>query len=311
MLSPNVVKTRIEEKNNNKLLNAHDYKGADIKNLQVECGCCHSVFITSYSAIMNGNGMCAKCGQESSKRTIRENIKKYYHIFLEICKEMGYVVLSTIDEYKDSSTKLRFICPKHGEQAVSYAKFSIGERCPICGKENMKRSTLSSEIVEERINSVNNNTLLNPHDYYRNNVCNLRILCSCGNEYTTSLSSYESGYNRCPQCSKNTSKGELIIKEYLENNGINFEQQYKFDDCRDVRPLPFDFYLKQYNTIIEFDGQLHYLPIFGEEQLKYTQYHDSIKNDYCKTNNINIIRIPYWNGDKIEEILDLKLNINI
>ena len=36
---------------------------------------------------------------------------------------------------------------------------------------------------------------------------------------------------------------------------------------------------------------------------------DTIKNDYCKKNNINLIRIPYWEFDNIEKILNRELNL--
>ena len=49
----------------------------------------------------------------------------------------------------------------------------------------------------------------------------------------------------------------------------------------------------------------------AEEQLRIVQYHDAIKTQYCKDNNIPLIRIPYWERknlecflmDKIKEII--------
>ena len=100
-------------------------------------------------------------------------------------------------------------------------------------------------------------------------------------------------------------------KKYLEKNNILFEQEKWFSDCRDVKPLPFDFYLPDYNTIIEFDGEQHYKQgHFTHSHLSYTQAHDVIKNEYCKNNNIRLIRIPYWNINNIEEILENKLLIS-
>lgn len=67
-----------------------------------------------------------------------------------------------------------------------------------------------------------------------------------------------------------------------------------FDDCIDKKPLQFDFYLIKENKIIEFDGEGHFMPIFGEESFKGTQKRDKIKDIYCIKNNIPILRIPYW-----------------
>ena len=109
----------------------------------------------------------------------------------------------------------------------------------------------------------------------------------------------------CPECVN--SKGETIISEYLKENNINYISEYTFDDCRNKRPLPFDFYLPDYNLLIEYDGEQHFEPVDffgGEEQFEYQKYNDNIKNTYCIKNNINLIRIPYWDFDNIEKILD-------
>jgi hypothetical protein len=81
-----------------------------------------------------------------------------------------------------------------------------------------------------------------------------------------------------------------------------FEREKKFDGCRGVRQmLPFDFYLPNHNTLIEFDGKQHYIPVnfFGcsDKQAQKTHleliFNDNIKEKYCIENNIRLIRIPY------------------
>ena len=60
--------------------------------------------------------------------------------------------------------------------------------------------------------------------------------------------------------------------------------------------MPFDFYLPELNICVEFDGIQHFKPIKyfgGEKTLKITQKHDKMKNEYCKENNIHLIRIKY------------------
>ena len=88
-----------------------------------------------------------------------------------------------------------------------------------------------------------------------------------------------------------------MIRQWLINNGIEYEYQKSFADCRDKRSLPFDFYLPEYNVCIEYDGKQHYESIEyfgGEESFAYTQRHDEIKNQYCADNNIKLLRIPYF-----------------
>ena len=102
----------------------------------------------------------------------------------------------------------------------------------------------------------------------------------------------------------NESRGEKIISENLEKLNINYIREKKFNNCRDQMLLPFDFYLPNYNICIEYDGIGHFIPIKhwgGIKHLKYVQYHDKIKTDFCKKNKINLIRISY--KDNIDNII--------
>ncbi|HFD2033426.1 TPA: hypothetical protein ACF2DD_002003 [Clostridium perfringens] len=115
-------------------------------------------------------------------------------------------------------------------------------------------------------------------------------------------------YN-CPIC--NISKGEKAIRLYLENSNIDFVQEYRFEGCKYKYTLPFDFYIEEYNLCIEFDGEQHYKALKhfgGDKKLKITQKRDKVKNKYCKDNNINLLRIPYYELDEIENILDEELD---
>ena len=76
--------------------------------------------------------------------------------------------------------------------------------------------------------------------------------------------------------------------------------------------LFFDFYIPKLNMVIEYDGIQHFEPVFRkgvtkEKSVKLfedSKIRDSIKNDYCKNNNIFLLRISYKDFDKIEEILN-------
>ena len=66
--------------------------------------------------------------------------------------------------------------------------------------------------------------------------------------------------------------------------------------------MRFDFYLPDYNRLIEFDGEQHYHANGGwsnENNLALVQERDKIKNEYALSHNIPLVRIPYWERDKI------------
>ena len=75
-------------------------------------------------------------------------------------------------------------------------------------------------------------------------------------------------------------------------------------------PLPFDFYLHDYNVCIEYDGIQHFKPIEyfgGEEAFQKRQLNDKIKTEYCIDNHITLIRLPYTLSE--DEIKNIVLNI--
>ena len=98
------------------------------------------------------------------------------------------------------------------------------------------------------------------------------------------------------------SKGEISVRNFLTKHNIEFEEQKRFKDCKDKQTLPFDFYVPKYKLCIEFDGLQHFKKIkwsnsmteeTSEMNFKYIQNHDQIKNNYCKSHNINLLRIKY------------------
>ena len=108
------------------------------------------------------------------------------------------------------------------------------------------------------------------------------------------------------------SHGEIRVETYLKKKNINYVWQKKFDHCKNINHLPFDFFLPDYNTIVEFDGIQHHKAVKrfgGEEGLTKTKKHDEIKNNYCKNNNISIIRLT--NDDLINNVIEWELDIEL
>jgi hypothetical protein len=119
--------------------------------------------------------------------------------------------------------------------------------------------------------------------------------------------------NGIQSCGCIVSKGEREISQCLDSLKIKYEKEKTFKDC--INPntgyeLRFDFFLPDYNCCIEYDGEQHYETVDyfgGEDALTDTQYRDNIKNNFCKENNIKLIRIPYTEYNKINNNFILKL----
>lgn len=110
----------------------------------------------------------------------------------------------------------------------------------------------------------------------------------------------------CPTCAE--PRGERTIRDYLEINNIQYEPQKRFEECRYIRPLVFDYFLPEYNMLIEYDGMQHYKPIQyfgGEEAFIEQQERDNIKNEFARETGKVLLRIPYTvTGDNIDKELN-------
>lgn len=141
-----------------------------------------------------------------------------------------------------------------------------------------------------------------------------KIKCqNCGQE--RSVSAREIFQNKIPICfceNNSFSKGENKIYHILNSLKINFKQQKKYEDLRSEHNvnLRFDFFLEDYNTVIEYQGIQHYEPVEyfgGLDNLIACQQRDTLKRQYCNEHNIKLIEIPYWDYDKLNEAYILEL----
>lgn len=127
--------------------------------------------------------------------------------------------------------------------------------------------------------------------------------CECGKEKDVLGTSLRSGRSLSCGLHSNISKGNVKIADILDQANIFYEIQKKFSTCKDIKELPFDFFVNN-EYLIEYDGQHHFKKdsIFNYE---YTHKHDLLKSQWCKRNNIPLIRIPYthYKDLKLEDLL--------
>ena len=99
---------------------------------------------------------------------------------------------------------------------------------------------------------------------------------------------------------------DQVIK-ILKKFKIKFQREKTFSDLKHGL-FRFDFYLSDYNIIIEVDGEQHFKPIYGRQSFLKGQEHDRRKNSYCLANNIPLYRIPYWDIKNLKEPTDIFTN---
>lgn len=290
-------------------------KGSHSK-VKVKCDFCGKVkdvvWKDYYSYSKNNDKYaCSKCRQtKTSQNNLVERQEKLYSSAIAFCEEKGYRLLSNKKDIKNSNTIVDYICPYHGVKHTKIYALVLKHGCDQC---KIKEQKLNIDRLN-KIFSERHIKCLNLEQYTDSTTKNLIVVCpECGEEFITSYNSLMSvSQQRCPTCSKSESQGEYRIRKYLDSYNINYIQEHSFQGCSYKHILFFDFYIPDMNIAIEYDGIQHFEPVLingisKKESLnnfKESKIRDSIKDNYCKSNNIFLLRISYKDFNKIEEILD-------
>lgn len=194
-------------------------------------------------------------------------------------------------------------CGKEFDAIGTRIKSGAVKSCGCLHKEHAAHSYI--DITNQRFGKL---VALYPVGVNKGRTIMWHCQCDCGNECDIDGSLLRRGITNSCGCLR-SSKGEFKIQQILEDNNISFEKEKTFEDCKDKRLLPFDFYIDN-KYIIEYDGVQHFESSTGsmwntENKVQITQEHDNIKNQYCKVNNIPIIRIPYthYNDLYLEDLM--------
>ena len=251
----------------------------------------HGEFEQSPHSHFMGSG-CQKCGGV---------YKPNSYEFIEKAKAIhGDKYDYSLVEYNKMFEKIQIICQKHGVfKQTPNAHINQKSGCQKCVGQNKT----TEEFIKEA-KQIHGDK----YDYslveYNNSKIKIKIICSKHGVFKQAPNRHILG-DGCPICRE--SKGEKMIREYLIKNNIIFLSQHKFFDCKNIRVLPFDFYLPEYNTCIEYDGEQHFKikkHWGGIDALFGIQHRDKIKTKYCYDNNIKLLRIPY-NTNIIDKLIYL------
>lgn len=213
--------------------------------------------------------------------------------------------------YHNASTKVEIVCSVHGSFFQNPNNHTSKKQgCPICEKEakairNKNRGLTISEFVK-RANTIHSNKYDYSNSVYNGSDKPITIACVDHGEFIVGRAEKHLLVGQgCPSCNVG-STGEELIKRLLDKHNIVYEAQKKFDDCRSPitnRKLSFDFYLPNYNMLIEFDGEHHFKPVklfhTGDKFDRFIMY-DTIKTTYALQQNMLFLRIPYTRIQHIE-----------
>ncbi len=237
--------------------------------------------------------------------------------FATICPEIATewhpkLNFKTPYDYTSSSgRKVWWLCSKcENSYASTMADRKNGYGCPYCSNTKVYLgnclATICPEVAREW--HLRKNGALTPFDVIKSTNKKVWWHCEDGHEWEATVGSRTFYKGGCPQCKE--SRGEKLVRYILNNYDIAFLTQYEFDDLRGRKGhlLKYDFSIKNeekcVKLIIEYDGEFHFRKIHKGNGHEDTVEHDKRKNQYCIDNNIPLIRIPYWEFDNIERILE-------
>lgn len=212
-----------------------------------------------------------------------------------------------LSEYINNKTKVKvkhLACKTEYETLADHILRKRGYKCPKC-KGNRVHLLLkkTSEQFQKDLNRfIGNNDykLVSEYVNQKNKVKVKHLLCETEFEAIPNKILY--GSKRCPKCFPNKSLGEMLVEQYLINNEYIYSTQYTFNNCMSEKGnlLRFDFAVFNDKNIlqalIEYDGQQHYYPVKifgGEKEYNMQKINDLKKDEYCRKNNINLVRIHY------------------
>lgn len=241
---------------------------------------------------------CIDCSNELMRKERQMNFQDIQ----QYIENFGYQILTTESEYTNSRMKLKLICDKGHECFINWDNFKNERRCRTCRDLQFSQERRLGYADVKQVIEDNGHKLLS--ETYINSHTELEIQCQHGHVFNRTYDHYRQRKN-CPLC-KTPTKGEAIIINFLNQKNIDFiyDSAY-FEDLLSPlgNPLRPDFILPTLKIWIEYDGEFHYNNVYDEGEYKKLIKHDKIKDDYAKRNNWNLIRIPYWDFDNIEEIL--------
>ena len=259
----------------------------------------------TYDRMINQNHGCWECGVE--RRGIKHR-RANEDKFREAVERMGFVYKGYSYDNSDTTrkkVKIAYVCSRHTHKGLQYANYDNllrrAKGCTYCAGTGRTMEDLRSEL-----NAMHNCIEVIAYTDYSFPV---EVQCKkCKHLWRTSGISLTQGH-MCPKCTR--SHFEKEVMHLLDLWDVEYVCEHRFEECRSKRELPFDLFLTVHNIAIEMDGEHHYMPIRrgsmtdedAEEKLKITQEHDRIKTMFCENNGIKLIRVPFWERNRLKDYL--------
>lgn len=220
-----------------------------------------------------------------------------------------HYILETPGFSKTKPKSLKLKCAYHGiifyqEQGLLGQNHGCKECASLASSKGYTEDELK-EIINNQLENIETGLteVYTYRSYKKDKYNHYSIIFLCNGEghqypFPFKFHKHKIHSKMCPKCypKNSVSLGEQIISEFLTREQLSFKKNKTFRDLKFKNKLQVDFYIQSLNLIIEFDGQQHFGG-FGYDKNPDVQKtrlkRDLIKNNYCKQNNINLLRVPF------------------
>lgn len=261
--------------------------------INLVCGCCGEKYQDTYDHIrIKEYVYCKKCGLQRSAEFNRHSVEEVkntlesfgYKLLNDNFKNINHLEVEDKDGYRCSNFNLydienRKSFPRNHKSNL-YTPYNINlylQKQGIC-TQLVDATPRRIEVAKEKLGFV----------------CNC-----CGNVFYSQFDILKrSGRVLCDDCSNTMSNLAYKVKMYLDENNIKYETEKRFEKCKKKRSLPFDFYLNDFNCVIEVNGSQHYYEnneyFHSSRTLQQQQEIDKYKKQFCIDNGIGYLELPFW-----------------
>ena len=256
----------------------------------------HGEFSERASSHLHGHG-CRYCngGRENKMRCAEDFFKLAHEIHGD-----KYDYSQSV--YVNNRTKLKIICPKHGEFWQSpHHHINGAQGCPRCGDESCSRKRmLSMEEFLRRSHELHGDK----YDYSKVELngydAPVEIICPTHGSFWQTPDHHARCGCGCPKC--NSSRLEREVIKALDEVGVEYVHQWKNPEI--MGSMIADIFIPSKNIVIECQGEQHFRPVEhfgGENTFKGRLEKDERKYSLLTENGINVIY--YTQEDVPEEFL--------
>jgi very-short-patch-repair endonuclease/DNA-directed RNA polymerase subunit RPC12/RpoP len=259
------------------------------KNLcdDIDCDFCFNKSFVSYTGRTVSGILKVKCWSNKNKLKPRQVTKQCNKKFFFDCPECEHVFDSVLASI---TRKVPRWCPYCSKPCK---KLCDDVDCGFCFDNSFASYTRKTNSGILKVECWSDKNKSKPRQVTKSSSKKFWFDCpECEHIFDSVLYSITSkDSNWCPHCKNKT---ELKLFNYLKKKYSSVQREKKFGWCKNEETgnyFRFDFYLSEFNILIELDGRQHFEQVSNWDSPTRTIDNDRYKMDKANENNLSVIRI--------------------